>query len=177
MDTNTGSGRSHTYTKVSSASGGECYDIDLLQEVALRVCRVNTPPVVDEYVESAESHDQERCRPLRLETNSDHNASRKTDNRDEQPSNAPLSTEDEADKQEDEQDASGEQEAKIHTSLVRAWNQPRCKTHYFLRSFSERLGRPAKSFLRVYIESLKTIRRPPMTLRLRRKKLRSKMRP
>ncbi len=50
-------------------------------------------------------------------------------------------------------------------------------THYFLRSFSDSVGRPAKIFLRVYRESVKTMRRPPMTLRLRRKKLRSKMSP
>lgn len=49
--------------------------------------------------------------------------------------------------------------------------------YYFLRSFSVRVGRPAKTDLRVIIESLNTMKRPPMTLRLRRKKFRSKIRP
>ena len=49
--------------------------------------------------------------------------------------------------------------------------------YYFLRSFSVRVGRPAKTDLRVIMESLKTMKRPPMTLRLRRKKFKSKIRP
>ena len=39
------------------------------------------------------------------------------------------------------------------------------------------LGRPANRVLLETIESLKTMKRPPMTLRLRRKKFMSKMRP
>lgn len=48
---------------------------------------------------------------------------------------------------------------------------------YILRSFSSNWGKPAgTNFLRTH-ESDRTISRPPTTLRLRRKKLRSKMRP
>ena len=77
----------------------------------MRVRRVNTPPVVDEHVEGTESNDKECRGPLRLETDSDHDAGRETNDRDEQPGDAPLSTEDETDEQENEQDASREQEA------------------------------------------------------------------
>ena len=48
---------------------------------------------------------------------------------------------------------------------------------YILRSFSSNWGKPAgTNFLRTH-ESDRTISRPPTTLKLRRKKLRSKMRP
>jgi len=46
-----------------------------------------------------------------------------------------------------------------------------------LRSVSLILGRPANRLFLDTIESLKTMKRPPMTLRLRRKKFRSKIRP
>lgn len=48
---------------------------------------------------------------------------------------------------------------------------------YILRSFSSISGSPAKAFVFFIQESDSTIRRPPMTDRLRRKKFRSKMRP
>jgi hypothetical protein len=51
------------------------------------------------------------------------------------------------------------------------------RTHYFLRSVSLIEGRPANNFFLVIIDSLNTMKRPPMTERLRRKKVRSKMRP
>ena len=80
--------------------------------------RVNAPPVVDEHVECTESDDEECSGPLRLETDGDHDASRETNDRDEQPGDAPLSTEDKPDEQEDEQDTSGEQEAEIQMSIL-----------------------------------------------------------
>ena len=49
--------------------------------------------------------------------------------------------------------------------------------HYFLRSFSLMVGIPANNFLRDIIESLNTMKRPPMTERLRRKNVISKIRP
>ena len=48
---------------------------------------------------------------------------------------------------------------------------------YILRSFSSICGRPAKALVFRTHESESTMRRPPMTERLRRKKLRSKMSP
>jgi len=59
---------------------------------------------------------------------------------------------------------------KINSTLPASWK-------YILRSFSSIWGNPAgANFVRTQL-SLRTMRRPPMTLRLRRKKLRSKMRP
>ena len=48
---------------------------------------------------------------------------------------------------------------------------------YFFLSFSAGSGRPAGANFFLTQLSLRTMRRPPITLRLRRKKLRSKMRP
>ena len=50
----------------------------LLEEVALRVRRVDAPPVVDEHVESAQSYNKECRGPLGLETDCDHGACRET---------------------------------------------------------------------------------------------------
>ena len=150
----------------------------LLEEVPLRVRGVNAPPVVDEHVENAKHHNKEPCRPLRLEADRHHDARREADDRHEQASDAPGTTEDKSDEEENEEDTPCKQEAVgVYALHFRSGKRANEATHYFLRSFSERVGRPAKSFLRVYIESLKTMRRPPITLRLRRKKFRSKMRP
>jgi hypothetical protein len=59
---------------------------------------------------------------------------------------------------------------KIKRTLPASWK-------YILRSFSSISGNPANAFVLRTHESERTIRRPPMTDRLRRKKLRSKMRP
>lgn len=72
---------------------------------------MNTPPVVDEDVEHAEDENQERSRPLRLEADRHHCAGGQTNERHEEPANAPLSPEGESDEEEDKQDTSGEQEA------------------------------------------------------------------
>ena len=50
-------------------------------------------------------------------------------------------------------------------------------THYFRLSVSLNDGKPAKSFFLFARVSDKTMRRPPTTLKLRRKKERSKRRP
>lgn len=110
--------KSYLYKTVSGMSSDEWNVISSLEEVALRVRRVDTPPVVDEHVEGAESYNKECRGPLCLETDSDHDASRETNDRDEQPGDAPLSTEDKPDEQEDEQDTSGEQEAEIQMSIL-----------------------------------------------------------
>lgn len=55
--------------------------VDLLEEITLRVRRVNAPPVVYEDVEDGEENDEERSRPLGLETEGNHDASTKTDQR------------------------------------------------------------------------------------------------
>lgn len=59
---------------------------------------------------------------------------------------------------------------KIRSTRPASWK-------YIFRSFSSSWGKPAKAFVFRTQESDKTISRPPMTERFRRKKLRSKMRP
>lgn len=59
---------------------------------------------------------------------------------------------------------------KIRRTLPASWK-------YILRSFSSISGSPANAFVLRTHESERTMRRPPMTDRLRRKKFRSKMRP
>lgn len=51
----------------------------VLEEVTLGVSGVDTPPVVDEYVEYAKDEDKERGGPSRFEAYCDHDASSKTD--------------------------------------------------------------------------------------------------
>lgn len=142
--------------------------------------RVHRPPVVDGNIEDGEEDDKEGCRPLGFEAHGDHDASDEPDERHQCAPNAPFSLDDEAEEEKDEENAAGKEEADVHRCFSQRASRRGGKaevTHYFLRSFSERLGRPAKSFLRVIIESLKTMKSPPMTLRLRRKKLRSKISP
>lgn len=59
---------------------------------------------------------------------------------------------------------------KIRRTLPASWK-------YILRSFSSSWGRPANANRLRFHESERTMRRPPMTERLRRKKFRSKIRP
>lgn len=59
---------------------------------------------------------------------------------------------------------------KINRTLPASWM-------YILRSFSSMDGSPAGANLLRTQESLRTMRRPPITLRLRRKKFKSNMRP
>ena len=138
---------------------------------------MNAPPVVDEDIESTQDQDKEGRRPLRLETNGNHRAGGETNERDEGASNAPFATEGKADEEEDEKDTAGKQEADTPSVSNTGRGSDVEMSHYFLRSVSLRLGRPANSVLRVYMESLNTMRRPPQTERLRRKKLRSKISP
>ena len=67
---------------------------------------VDTPPVVDEHVEDAEHDDEERGGPLRLETDCYHDARREANDRHEDTRDAPSTTKDEANEEENEQDAS-----------------------------------------------------------------------
>jgi hypothetical protein len=75
---------------------------------------VHAPPVVGKDVEHAEDQDEERRAPFRLEAHSNHAACRQPDNRHEEPHERPLSLDDEAEEQEDQEDTTGKEEA--------AWN-------------------------------------------------------
>lgn len=139
--------------------------------------RVHAPPVVGEDVEYAENDNKEDGRPFGFETNSDHSACGETEKRDEYSGKVPFTLEDKTEEQEDKEDTSGEQEAGNKSVIMSGVDAERWWTYYFLRSFSLMEGIPAKSFFRVTRVSVKTITRPPITLKLRRKKLRSKIRP
>jgi len=81
-----------------------------LQEIALRMRRMNAPPIVDEHVERAQDQDKESGRPLGLEPYRNHTARPQAYDRHQHSPDPPLSLNDEPQKEEDEQDATGEKE-------------------------------------------------------------------
>ena len=148
----------------------------LLEEVALRVRRVHTPPVVREHIEHAKYKNEESRRPLGLEANRHHSTGAQSNDRDEYASKSPFTLEYETQEKEDKKHTTCKKETRCHGLKNVRWGVKR-QAHYFLRSVSLMLGSPANRAFLDTIESLKTMKSPPMTLRLRRKKLRSKMRP
>lgn len=78
--------------------------------------RRDTPPVVRKDVEDAENEDKEACRPLGLEADCNHAASSKSDDRNKDTPNAPLTLENETEEEEDKEDATGKEEAKTSVS-------------------------------------------------------------
>lgn len=149
--------------------------IHILKEVSLGVLVVDAPPVVNEYVEDREDDYEEAGGQFRLEPNCNHDASGETDEGEEEAEECPLSLKDYSDEQEDEEDTSSQLEAEGRSAGFA--HRRAGFTHYFLLSSSLKVGSPAKKFFRETMESENTMRRPPMTDRLRRKKLMSKMRP
>lgn len=73
---------------------------------------MDTPPVVDEYVEYAKDEDKERGGPSRFEAYCDHDASSKTDDRYKEAGDIPFSLDDEPNEEEDKEDTAGEEEAR-----------------------------------------------------------------
>lgn len=69
---------------------------------------MHAPPVVDEDVEDGEESDKEACTPLGLESDGDHDAGDKTDERDDDTGKCPVALEDESNEQEDEEDTASE---------------------------------------------------------------------
>jgi len=63
---------------------------------------MNAPPVVHKHVERAQDEDEESSRPLGLEPHGHHTACTQTNDRHEYSPDAPLSLNDESQKQEDE---------------------------------------------------------------------------
>jgi cobalamin biosynthesis protein CobT len=153
-------------------------------EIQRRVGRVQRPPVVDEDIGDAQDSDQQTGTPLGLESDGDHDASGKSEKRDNGSEQGEFPLEGESDEKEDEEDSSSELEAAFSkqsgfsTSLI---GGSVCRlqdsTYYFLRSVSLMLGSPANNFLFFWSESERTIRSPPMTERFRRKKDMSKIKP
>ena len=72
---------------------------------------MNAPPVIGKHVEHAQDEHQESSRPLGLEPDGNHAACSQADNRHEYSPDAPLSLNDESQKEEDEKDATGKKEA------------------------------------------------------------------
>jgi len=72
---------------------------------------MNAPPVVGEHVEHAQDKDEERGRPFSLESDGDHAACTQPDDRHKHSPKRPLSLNDESQKEEDEQNATGKEEA------------------------------------------------------------------
>ena len=72
---------------------------------------MDAPPVVGEHIEHTQDEDEESGRPLGLEPDRNHTACTQTDDRHKYSPEAPLSLDDESQKEEDEQDATGKEEA------------------------------------------------------------------
>jgi len=72
---------------------------------------MNAPPVIGKYVEHAQNEDEESGRPFSLEPDGDHTACAQADDRHKHSPEAPLSLNDESQKEEDEQDAASKEEA------------------------------------------------------------------
>lgn len=175
----------HAYTK----SGSYCHLINIhiygtwkikysqviFEEIPLRVSRVDAPPVVNEDVEDAQKSDKETGTPLGLEADGDHDTGAQTNDGDDDTGERPVPLENKTDEEEDEENSARELEA-VDTLMTLSGSNIN-KTYYLRRSVSLREGKPAKSFLFFCKESERTMRRPPTTLRLRRKKERSKRRP
>jgi hypothetical protein len=72
---------------------------------------VNAPPVVCEHVEHAQDEDEEGGGPFGFEPDGDHAACGQSDDRHKHSPDAPLPLDHESQKEEDEQDATGKEEA------------------------------------------------------------------
>lgn len=77
------------------------------------MCTMYAPPVVGENVENAQHDDQKGCGPFGFKADSNHDACRKTEERDKHTTYAPFALENEPNEQEYEQDASGEEETRV----------------------------------------------------------------
>lgn len=82
-----------------------------LQKITLRMSRMNAPPVVDKHIERAQDEDEESSRPLGFEPYRDHAARSQPYDRHQHSCDAPLSLNDESQKEEDKQDATRKKEA------------------------------------------------------------------
>lgn len=72
----------------------------ILQEVALRVRRVDGPEVVCDDVEDTKNENEEGCGPLSLEADGNHDTGDKADDRDEHAPDRPFPLDDEAKEEE-----------------------------------------------------------------------------
>jgi hypothetical protein len=103
---------------------------DILQEIPLRVCRVNAPPVVCKDVEDTENDDKEPGGPLGLEANGDHDTGGETEDGDNHSHEGPLTLDNESEEEEDEEHTTGQEEAETYQILCTIKN--RCCRSLFL---------------------------------------------
>lgn len=92
----------------------------LLEEVTLRMFTMYAPPVVGKDIEHAQDDDQKGCGPLGFETDSDHDACGKTEERDEYTTYTPFALKNESKEQENEQDTSSKEETREEVRGTRA---------------------------------------------------------
>jgi hypothetical protein len=83
---------------------GEDLEEVVLGEILVGVVWVERPEIVDHDVEDAEDYDEHDGAPLGLESNDDHDASDETKKADSDSPEVPVTAENEAHKEEDEQD-------------------------------------------------------------------------
>jgi hypothetical protein len=92
----------------------------VLRKVLVRVMRVQSPEVVDVEVEDAENEYQHDRRELGLETNNDHDARDKSEHASNNSPDTPVTAEDEANKEEDEEDTARKLEVHFLVLLVQS---------------------------------------------------------
>ena len=110
----------------------------ILRKILVRVVGVQGPPVVDVEVEDAEDQHQHDGRELGLESNNNHDAGNESKQASHDPPEAPVTAENEADKEEDEQNTTSELEVHLLVLLVElgktGWGKllanPRVREHH-----------------------------------------------
>ena len=90
---------------------------NLLQEIALRMRGVYTPPVVCKYIENTQYKDQEGGWPLGLETDSHHDTCSQANNANKHANKAPRSLKDKAQEEKDKENTTCKEEAETHWVL------------------------------------------------------------
>lgn len=107
---------SHVDKEDKTADDGQDLEEIVLGEVAVRMVRLQGPEVIDDDVEDAQDDHQDDSAPLSFEPDNNHHASHESQNANQSPADAPLSTENEPNEQEDEQNSSGKLE--VHFSIL-----------------------------------------------------------
>lgn len=90
----------------------------ILGEILLWVVRMKSPEVVDKDVKDAENQDQHNGTELGLESNNDHDASHEAKDADKNPPETPVSSNDKAYEEKDEQHTASQLEVHFAVFLV-----------------------------------------------------------
>lgn len=113
--------RTHIYEQQKSANNRESLEKvvpnvtqiqcrkEILEEISMRMRSGHTPKIIHDNIRHAQQCNEEDGRILGLESNCDHNACKKPDRAERNPSDTPRPTaEDKPEEKENEQDSSGE---------------------------------------------------------------------